>query len=107
VVVPAGGESVFNYLDTAATKAGIIAANKQLEAGKTGIVGVDGTGVYVLDQVVKTPVPEIHLFDGDVFLNHNAFRSPRWVRSKYARTVGPALGQQATKDLGKVALSVG
>ena len=76
VVVPGEGESVFNYLDTAATKAGIIAANKKLETGKIGIVGLGGTGSYVLDLVAKTPVPEIHLFDGDEFLNHNAFRAP-------------------------------
>ncbi len=76
VVVPAEGESVFNYLDTAATKAGIITANKKLETGNVGIVGVGGTGSYVLDLVAKTPVPEIHIFDGDVFYNHNAFRSP-------------------------------
>jgi hypothetical protein len=30
----------------------------------------------VLDLVAKTPVEEIHLFDGDSFLQHNAFRSP-------------------------------
>ena len=41
-----------------------------------GIIGVGGTGSYVLDQVAKTPVSEIHLFDGDVFCQHNAFRAP-------------------------------
>lgn len=77
VVVPdEEDESIFNYLDTAATKAGIIMANSKLEHGKLAIVGVGGTGSYVLDLVAKTPVPEIHLFDGDVFLNHNAFRCP-------------------------------
>lgn len=76
VVVPDEGESVFNYLDTAATEAGIGVANSQLEGGKVGIVGVGGTGSYVLDLVAKTPVSEIHLFDADVFLNHNAFRCP-------------------------------
>ena len=40
------------------------------------IVGLGGTGSYVLDQVAKTPAREIHLFDGDVFLPHNAFRAP-------------------------------
>jgi hypothetical protein len=35
-----------------------------------------GTGSYVLDLVAKTPVREIHLFEGDAFLQHNAFRSP-------------------------------
>jgi hypothetical protein len=76
VVVPDEGESVFKYLDTSPTKAGIIAANKKLETGKVGIVGVGGTGSYVLDLIAKTPVPEIHIFDGDLFYNHNAFRSP-------------------------------
>ena len=40
------------------------------------IVGLGGTGSYILDYVAKTPVKEIHLFDGDEFLNHNAFRAP-------------------------------
>src|SRR5438876_5498235 len=69
-------DSVFNYLDTAATKAGIVAANRKLEGPKIAIVGAGATGGYVLDFVAKTPVAEVHLFDGDVFLNHNAFRSP-------------------------------
>ena len=29
-----------------------------------------------MDLVAKTPVREIHVFDGDDFLQHNAFRSP-------------------------------
>ena len=29
-----------------------------------------------MDLVAKTPVREIHLFDGDTFLQHNAFRAP-------------------------------
>jgi tRNA A37 threonylcarbamoyladenosine dehydratase len=76
VVMPDEGESVFKYLDTAATKAGIVVANSKLEAGRVAIVGAGGTGSYVLDLVAKTPVLEIHLFDGDIFLNHNAFRCP-------------------------------
>ncbi len=77
VVVPdEEDDSVFNYLDTAATKAGIVAANRKLEGPKIAIVGAGATGSYVLDFVAKTPVAEIHLFDRDVFVNHNAFRSP-------------------------------
>jgi hypothetical protein len=30
----------------------------------------------VLDLAAKTPVKKIHLYDGDIFLQHNAFRSP-------------------------------
>jgi hypothetical protein len=70
------GESVFKYLDTASSRVGINMVTKKLEIGKIGIVGLGGTGSYVLDLVAKTPVKEIHLFDGDKFLQHNAFRSP-------------------------------
>lgn len=69
-------ESVFRYLDTASSRAGIRMANAKLELDKLAIVGLGGTGSYVLDLVAKTPVGEIHLFDDDVLLNHNAFRGP-------------------------------
>jgi hypothetical protein len=69
-------ESVFKYADTASSRAGIDVVTRRLELGKVAIVGVGGTGSYVLDLVAKTPVREIHLFDGDEFVNHNAFRSP-------------------------------
>lgn len=69
-------ESVFNYIDTASSRAGIGLVTSKLEIGRVGIVGLGGTGSYVLDLVAKTPVKEIHLFDGDKFLQHNAFRSP-------------------------------
>jgi hypothetical protein len=69
-------ESVFKYMDSASTIAGIFDITKKLELNKIAIVGLGGTGSYVLDLVAKTPVKEIHLFDGDLFLQHNAFRSP-------------------------------
>jgi molybdopterin/thiamine biosynthesis adenylyltransferase len=40
------------------------------------IIGLGGTGSYVLDFLVKTPVKEIRGFDLDSFHVHNAFRSP-------------------------------
>ena len=69
-------ETVFEYHDTASSRAGITAVTQKLELGKIAIVGVGGTGSYVLDFVAKTPVKEIHLFDGDTFFSHNAFRAP-------------------------------
>ncbi len=69
-------ESVFTYLDTASTRAGIKAVVSKLASERVGIIGLGGTGAYVLDFVAKTPVAEIHLFDGDRFVNHNAFRAP-------------------------------
>jgi hypothetical protein len=68
--------SVFRYVDSASSRAGIVAVSARLAAGKVAFVGVGGTGSYALDLVVKTPVPEIHLFDKDLFQQHNAFRGP-------------------------------
>lgn len=69
-------DSVFMYADSASTRAGISVINDKLKLGKIAIVGVGGTGSYILDLVAKTPVREIHLYDGDRFLQHNAFRAP-------------------------------
>jgi hypothetical protein len=69
-------ESVFKYPDTNSSRANIGDINSKLKGLKIAILGLGGTGSYILDMVTKTPVEEIHLFDGDVFLNHNAFRSP-------------------------------
>jgi ThiF family len=69
-------ESVFNYIDTNSSRAGIDVITDKLKYQKIGIIGLGGTGSYILDLIAKTPVSEIHLFDGDLFLRHNAFRSP-------------------------------
>jgi hypothetical protein len=69
-------EAVFNYIDTASSRAEIGPVTKKLQLGMIAIVGLGGTGSYVLDLVAKTPVKKIHIFDGDTFLQHNAFRSP-------------------------------
>jgi hypothetical protein len=69
-------ESVFKYIDTASSRAEIMVATEKLAHGRIAIVGLGGTGAYVLDLVSKTPIPEIHLYDGDQFYQHNAFRSP-------------------------------
>ena len=66
----------YNYTDTASSRAEIVAVTRKLAMRKIAIVGLGGTGSYVLDLVAKTPVREIHLFDGDTFYQHNAFRSP-------------------------------
>jgi hypothetical protein len=76
VVEPDSDDSVFKYIDTASTRAGIVAETQKLAIGAVAIVGLGGTGSYILDLLAKTPVKEIHLFDGDRFGQHNAFRSP-------------------------------
>ncbi len=76
VITDVAETSVFNYVDTASPRARISTVMAKLAGHRIAIVGLGGTGSYVLDLVTKTPVAEIHLFDGDVFSQHNAFRSP-------------------------------
>lgn len=69
-------DSVFEYYDTNTSRSFLHVVSKKLHNQKIGIIGLGGTGSYILDFVAKTPVSEIHLFDGDQFLQHNAFRAP-------------------------------
>jgi hypothetical protein len=64
------------YRDTNTTRAGLVALNNLFRGHTIAIVGVGGTGSYILDQVAKTWVDRIILIDGDVLENHNAFRAP-------------------------------
>ena len=69
-------ESVFHFADTASARQNTVDLARKLQHERVAIVGVGGTGSYVLDLVAKTWVREIHLFDDDPFLQHNVFRSP-------------------------------
>ena len=69
-------ESIFVYGDSATPRNGTGDLSARLMGQKIAIVGLGGTGGYVLDFVAKTPVAEIRLFDGDKFYAHNAFRAP-------------------------------
>ena len=66
----------FIYMETASSRAGITKLNEALSEDRIGIIGLGGTGSYILDYMSKTRVAEIHLFDGDEFQQHNAFRAP-------------------------------
>lgn len=66
----------FVFMETASSRAGITRMNERLSGDRIGIVGLGGTGSYILDYVSKTRVAKIHLFDGDRFEQHNAFRAP-------------------------------
>jgi molybdopterin/thiamine biosynthesis adenylyltransferase len=68
--------SVFKVRDTFSAKAELTDLNQLLAEEHIAIVGLGGTGSYVLDFMVKTPVKTILAFDYDIFEVHNAFRSP-------------------------------
>ena len=76
LVLSADPNDPFVFMETASSRAGITRMNEKLAGDRIGIVGLGGTGSYILDFVSKTRVSEIHLFDGDLYQQHNAFRSP-------------------------------
>lgn len=69
-------DTPFVYRDTATSRAGIAAVHRRFRGQHIVIVGLGGSGSYILDQVAKTEVDSILLIDGDTFDNHNAFRAP-------------------------------
>ena len=69
-------ESPFEFADTASARQNTADLARKLHHERVAIVGAGGTGSYVLDFVSKTWASEIHVFDDDPFLQHNAFRSP-------------------------------
>ncbi|MDF1817052.1 MAG: ThiF family adenylyltransferase [Immundisolibacteraceae bacterium] len=68
--------SVFKFHDTLTTRAEITDLSNKLENDVVAIIGLGGTGAYVLDYLVKTPVREIRGYDHDKYHVHNVYRSP-------------------------------
>lgn len=60
-------DPIFNYPDTNSSRAQIGEVSAKLKGHKIGILGLGGTGSYLLDFMSKTPVNEIHIFDGMIF----------------------------------------
>ena len=79
-------DSVFNFQDTLTSRAEIGDLAALLKNDIIAIIGLGGTGCYLLDFLAKTPVKEIRGFDCDFYYVHNAYRSP---------------GHLDEKDLGK------
>lgn len=69
-------DSVFKFQDTLTSRAEITELRVKFEDEVIALIGLGGTGAYLLDFLVKTPVREIVAFDLDGFHVHNAFRSP-------------------------------
>ena len=75
-----GGESIvtssmrFAYTDTSGYRNGTKGIENRIEEEVVAVIGVGGTGSYLVDVLAKTNVKELHLFDDDVMEFHNAFR---------------------------------
>jgi len=70
------GKSVFKFHDTLTSRAEIGDLAAVFRDEVIAVIGLGGSGAYLLDFLVKTPVKEIRGFDGDFYHVHNAFRSP-------------------------------
>lgn len=69
-------KSVFKFRDTLTSRAQIVDLSVKFADDVVAVIGLGGTGSYVLDFLVKTPVKEIRGFDPDQFHVHTAYRSP-------------------------------
>lgn len=68
--------SPFKVRDTFSAKAEIMDLNQLIADDRVAIIGLGGTGGFVLDFIVKTPVAAIDAYDFDTFKVHNGFRLP-------------------------------
>lgn len=69
-------DTTFKFHDTLTSRAEIGDLAAKLKDDVIAIIGLGGTGAYLLDFLIKCPVREIRAFDLDSFHVHNAFRSP-------------------------------
>ena len=66
----------FKIPNTFEARAALGPVQDRIRNQRIAIIGLGGTGAYVLDLVAKTPVKEIHLLDSDDVKWHNFMRAP-------------------------------
>ena len=66
----------FKMPNTFEARAAIGPVQDRIRGQSIAIIGLGGTGGYILDLVAKTPVQEVHLLDPDVVEWHTLMRAP-------------------------------
>ena len=66
----------FKIPNTFEARAALGPVQDRIRDQRIAIIGLGGTGAYVLDLMAKTPVPEIHLLDTDEVEWHTFMRAP-------------------------------
>lgn len=69
-------DTTFKFHDTLTSRAEIGELSARFRDDVVAVIGLGGTGSYLLDFLVRTPVKEIRAFDHDSYLVHDMFRSP-------------------------------
>ena len=110
--------SVFHYANDAIAQGGLDAITDKVSLRRVCIVGVGGTGSYLLDALAKEEIERIDLYDHDVIEPKNPFRMPgamscenacaghykaSWLASCYAVMRTGVTGYPQQIDAGNVA----
>lgn len=66
----------FKIPNTFEARASVAPVQDRIRDQRIAIIGLGGTGAYVLDLMAKTPVVAIHLLDRDTMDWHNLMRAP-------------------------------
>lgn len=75
-------DSPLQYPDTMSARDGINDLARRLVGVRIGIVGLGGTGSYILDFLAKTHLKLIRIYDDDIVHVHTLFRMPGAVGAK-------------------------
>lgn len=71
-----GSSGPFKIPNTFEARAAIAPIQDRIRDQRVAIIGLGGTGAYVLDLLAKTPVSQIHLLDSDHLGWHTFMRAP-------------------------------
>lgn len=86
--------SPLRYPDTLSARYNVNDVSSLLRGKKVAIVGLGGTGSYILDFLARTHLEQISLFDGDDVHVHTIFRIPGFIPRAIGKTKVEALAQQ-------------
>lgn len=86
--------SPLRFPDTLSSRYNINDVSSLLRGKKVGIVGLGGTGSYILDFIARTHLEQIALFDDDKVHVHTIFRMPGFIPRAIGASKVEALAQQ-------------
>jgi len=86
--------SPLRFPDTQSSRYNINDVSSLLRGKKVGIVGLGGTGSYILDLLARTHLEQIVLFDDDKVHVHTIFRMPGFIPRAIGGNKVDALAQQ-------------
>jgi len=81
------------YPDTMSARYNVNDISSLLRGKKVAIVGLGGTGSYILDFISRTHLERISLFDNDKIHVHTIFRIPGFIRRAIGKTKVEALAE--------------